>query len=236
MSQFTMKNIAACAYSAGARGLFCLFFGALTACSALKVQPRPVVYDFGPGAVAPAPVVASPVAALPALVLAEVDAPVALESGAVLYRLAYADSQQLRPYAHARWSMPPAQLFRQRLREQLGLRRAVLNPTQGVLAPPPVMTLHIELEEFSQLFETADHSSGLLRLRATLGQGAFAGQQLVAQRSFVVQRPASGADAAAGVRALTAAVDAVIQELDQWVGRTQATAGAGLVPEPQGRK
>lgn len=222
MPQGTIKKIAACAYAAGARGLFCLFFGALTACSAFKVPPRALTYDFGPGVVAPPALQAA--APLPALALAEVEAPAAMDGAAVWYRLAYSDSQQLRPYAQARWSMPPAQLFRQRLREQLGLRRAVLSPSQGVSVPPPMMTLHIELEEFSQLFEAPDQSSGLLRLRATLGQAAPGGQQLVAQRGFVVQRPASGADASAGVRALTAAVDAVIQDIDQWVAQSQAVA------------
>jgi len=156
--------------------------------------------------------------------MTEVDAPVALESAAVLYRLAYSDSQQLRPYAQARWSMPPAQLLRQRLREQLGQRRAVLNATLGMALPPPLMTLHVELEEFSQLFDAADRSTGLVRVRATLGQaGARVGsQELVAQRSFVVQRPAASADAPGGVRAMTAAADAVIQEIDQWVEQTQA--------------
>ena len=48
----------------------------------------------------------------------------ALENMAVLYRLGYTDAQELRPYSKARWSMPPAQLLRQRLRERLGHRRA----------------------------------------------------------------------------------------------------------------
>lgn len=223
----TVKNainlVAARARSTGAISLFCLFFASLTACSALQRPARPLVYDFGPGTVAS--VAANRMAPLPPLALAEVETTAALESTSVLYRLTYSDSQQLRPYAQARWSMPPAQLLRQRLREQLGQRRAVLSPTQGVATPPPVMTLHVELEEFSQLFDTADQSSGLLRLRATLGQTgarAASGEELVAQRSFVVQRPATGADAAGGVRALTAAADAAIQEIDLWVEQTQA--------------
>lgn len=221
-----MNLVAACARYTGATALFCVFFVTLAACSAMQRPPRALVYDFGPGAVASA--AANRLAPLPALALADVEAPAALESAAVLYRLAYSDSQQLRPYAQARWSMPPAQLLRQRLREQLGLRRAVLSPTQGVAVPPPLMILHVELEEFSQLFETANQSSGLLRLRATLGQaGARAGgEELVAQRSFVVQRPATGADAAGGVRALTAAADAAIQEIDLWVEQTQAARAA----------
>ena len=87
-------------------------------CSALPDKPvRPAVYDFGPGLVpkaTPAPPAAG--AALPPLLLADIEAPATVDGTAVLYRLAYADVQQVRPYAQARWSMPPAQLVRQRLR------------------------------------------------------------------------------------------------------------------------
>jgi cholesterol transport system auxiliary component len=121
--------------------------------------------------------------------------------------------------------MTPAQLLRQRLHDQLGQRRAVLNAAQGVVADKPAMVLHLELDEFSQLFETAQQSSGLVRLRATLGQGGQGSQRLVAQRSFIVQRPAATADAAGGVRALTEASDAVIAEIAQWLQQVEA-AGA----------
>jgi cholesterol transport system auxiliary component len=181
----------------------------------MQPAPRPVVYDFGPGAVSIAGASQSP--ALPALMLAEVEAPASLDSTAVLYRLAYSDSQQVRPYAQARWSMPPAQLLRQRLRETLGQQRVVLQPGEGVSSSAPALTLRIALEEFSQLFETADKSAGLLRLRATLSQGSGGGERVLAQRSFVVQRDSASADAAGGVRALTGATDAVIVDLDQWL-------------------
>jgi cholesterol transport system auxiliary component len=71
------------------------------------------------------------------------------------------------------------------------------------------------------LFETPERSTALLRLRATLGQSGNGSERLVAQRSFVLQRPASSADAAGGVRALTAATDAVIQEMVQWLEQVE---------------
>jgi cholesterol transport system auxiliary component len=185
----------------------------------MQPAPRPVVYDFGPGAVSIAG--ASPSPALPVLMLAEVEAPASLDSTAVLYRLAYSDPQQVRPYAQARWSMPPAQLLRQRLRETLGQQRVVLQPGEGVSSSAPALTLRVALEEFSQLFETADKSAGLLRLRATLSQGSGGGERVLAQRSFVVQRDSASADAAGGVRALTGATDAVIADLDQWLRQSR---------------
>ena len=269
----TIKLIATYAVWTGARGLFhaskqvfpaflaplaCLTSSAVLAmlavlagCSALPDKPvRPTVYDFGPGAVAAQP--ANRMAPLPTLALDEVQASAALDSTAVLYRLAYADAQALRPYAQARWSMSPAQLLRQRLREHLGLRRAVLNAGEGsasggpvasvasvatgatgpnsIATPattsattpattsgtPPVL-LRVELEEFSQLFESPTASTGLLRLRATALHASPQGEKLLGQRSFIVQRPAPSADAAGGVRALTAATDAVVEEIEQWL-------------------
>ena len=191
----------------------------LAGCGALQAPPRPLVYDFGPGAVAQSS--DTHTANLAPLALASVQAASALDSTAVLYRLGYSDTQQLRPYAMARWSMPPAELLRQRLREQLGQRRAVLNPLDGVASTTPTLSLRVELDEFSQLFEAPDKSTGLVRLRATLAQIDAAGEKLLAQRSFVVQRPSASADAAGGVKALTAAADAAIADMETWVQQMQ---------------
>ncbi len=182
-----------------------------------------MVYDFGPGAIAG--LASNRMAPLPTLVLADVESTAALDSTAVMYRLGYSDAQQLRPYAQARWSMAPAQLVRQRLREQLGQRRAVLHAAQGLAAAKPAMTLHLELDEFSHWFETAERSSGLVRMRATLAQSEGGIERLLAQRSFVVQRPSGSADAAGGVRALTVATDALIQELEQWLVQVEQAKG-----------
>jgi cholesterol transport system auxiliary component len=151
-------------------------------------------------------------------VLQEVEAPPALDSAAVLYRLAYSDVQQLRPYAQARWSMPPAQLVRQRLRESLSLRRAVVNPGESSVP----LALRVELQEFSQIFDTTHNSNGLVRLRATLIEAQGGADRLVAQQVFIVQRLAASADATGGVRALTAATDGAVEEIDAWLQQQPA--------------
>jgi cholesterol transport system auxiliary component len=209
--------IATHAYFTGARALICIISIGLTACSVLQPPARAVVYDFGPGALTLVQPATTAAPTLPALVLADVEAPASLETTAVLYRLAYSDAQQLRPYAQARWSMAPAQLVRQRVRETLGQQRAVLLQHDGVGTGVPTLTLRVALEEFSQLFDAAEHSAGLVRMRATLSQSGAGGERLVAQRSFVVQRDSASADALGGVRALTDATDAAIAELGQWV-------------------
>lgn len=212
----TMNSAAIDACFRRAKGLFILLFLTLSGCALPNQAARPALYDFGPGSLTATPAEAEP--RLPALALDLVEASPALDSTAVLYRLAYADKQQLRPYALARWSMTPAQLLRQRLRQHLSQRRALLSPgdiSDGDTASP--VLLRIELEEFSQLFEAPDQSTGLLRLRASLTQPGPKGEKWLAQRSLTVQRRAPTADAPGGVRALTVATDAALQELDQWL-------------------
>lgn len=220
----------------------------------------PAVYDFGPSPLSTAAAATPQRPMLPTLVLSEPQASPALEGTAVLYRLIYADAQQLKPYALARWSTPPAQLIGQRLRQHLSLQRAVVAPGEllqanpqrilgpngaaaaanaalGVTGPtgsaaalvsppalpspppaqPPLLNLRLELEEFSQLFDTPNTSHARLRLRATLTQRSVGSETLLAQHSFVLQRPAATPDANGGVRALTAAADAVVLEVEAWL-------------------
>ena len=189
---------------------------ALGGCAFVDKPSRPAVYEFGPGTLASS--AAGNAASLGLVMLPDVDAGSALDSTAVLYRLAYADAQQLLPYAHARWSMPPAQLLRQQLRETLGQRGTVLVPGDGnVASTTPPLVLRIELEEFSQLFDAPNRSVGLVRLRATAVRSLASGDKVLGQRSFAVQRPAPTADAPGGVRALTAATHAAVEEVQQWL-------------------
>jgi cholesterol transport system auxiliary component len=195
-----------------------VFAAALAGCATPDKPARATLYDFGPGATSLQS--GETGATQPSLVLADVEASGALDGSAVLYRLGYADANQLRPYAHARWSAPPPQLVRQRLRQQLARDRAVLDVGESSAqarngAAPHV--LRLDLEEFSHFFESQTRSWGLLRLRATLMDNTPAGEKLLAQRSFVVRRPAPSADAAGGVNALAEATDAAADEIAQWL-------------------
>ena len=246
----TPFSIAVSARLASSGAIFSLVF--LAGCSVLPTPPeRPVVYDFGPGtlavapAAAPAGVNAASAAALPAatrlptLALADVQS-VGLNDNrtAVLYRLAYTDARQLRPYQMARWAMPPAQLVQQALRNELGERRAVLSADDALAAAregtgsnsnssaaavagagslPTV--LRVELEEFSQVFSSASASAGLVRLRATLVEPTADGEKLLGQRLFTAQVPAPSADASGGTRALADATAQVAQGVSQRIGQ-----------------
>ena len=209
------------ARSAG--GVFALVgAGVLAGCSVLPAPPqRAEVYDFGPGQMAVAPTDRR--APLPAIALAEVGSTGGMPEGssALLYRLSYSNAQQLRPYTQARWSLPPAQLVQQALRDRLGQRRAVLLGEDGIAqqlkggALPTVV--RVELEEFSQVFTAPAASVGLVRLRVSLAESSTAGERLLAQRMFVVQQPAATSDAAGGAHALAQATAQAADELAQWI-------------------
>ena len=235
-SSFGIKSGAARAHIHWSRGRFATFFSLflssflLFGCSALPDKPvRASMYDFGPGNLTPLPSTGqAPAANLPPIAIDDITTPGGvLDNMSVLYRLAYQDAQELRPYTLARWSMPPAQLVRQRLRDTFSQRRSVfsagdsaaLNRSQNVVLP---RLLRLDLEEFSQVFSSATTSAGVIRLRATLLEVTPAGQKLVGQRSVLVQRPAPTADAPGGVRALAAATDAAIEEIDQWLQQNTA--------------
>ena len=199
---------------------------ALVGCGALPEKPaRSTLYDFGPGLVTPTASIARSAAnALPTLALAEVESSARLEGTQVLYRLGYADANELRPYGQARWSVAPTQLVQQRVRAALAANRTVLGTEESATLARAQgnrpNTLRIALDEFTHYFASPTSSTGLVRLRATLVQGTAGGDRIIAQRVFTAQRPAPSADAVGGVKALAAASDAAIAEIVAWVDAT----------------
>lgn len=216
-----MNSIAFNACSTVLRAVILCFLLTTAGCSVPGPAARLAAFDFGPGPLTAAPAEHDP--RLPAVIIEVVQTNPALDRTDMLYRLAYLDPHQSRPYAQARWSMSPALLVRERLRGYLGQHRTVLSPGQAqprsaaAADRPAPWTLQVELEEFSQLFSTPQSSVGLLRLRATLTQGSAASGAKVLQRHLIIQRPAPSADAAGGVRAMILATDAAAQELDNWL-------------------
>ena len=192
----------------------------LAGCATPERPVRATPYDFGPLPAAATPAADAPTT-LPPLILAEIEAGGSFDGTAIVYRLGYADVNELRAYSLARWSAPPAQLIRQRLREQLGRERAVLDLNDAATLArrggelPRI--LRVELEEFTHYFESEAKSQGLLRLRCTLLENTTAGERLVAQRTFDLRQPAPSADASGGVRALAAATDAAAAAIAQWL-------------------
>lgn len=177
----------------------------LAGCASRAASPD--LYDFGP---LPA-VSAASAGTAPALSIAAVQAPAALNSQQMLYRLAYVNDLQTRSYAGSRWSMAPAQLLEQRLKARLAQAGAVvLSGGEGANTLP---TLRIEVDELIQNFSSPQQSEAQLALRATL----FNGRTPLAQKSFRRQAAAASADAGGGARAMASASDALIGELIAWL-------------------
>ncbi len=90
------------------------------------------------------------------------------------------------------------------------LKAGVFTPADGLRTG---YTLRLELEEFSQVFDTAEKSRAVLRLRASLMRQ----RDIVAQQSFNVERTAATPNARGGVRALIAASDDAGEKLVGWL-------------------
>lgn len=195
-------------------------------CGALPDKPaRAALYDFGPGPAATQAPASAPAQMRPTLALAEFESNSRLDGTQILYRLGYADANELRPYGQSRWSQPPAQLLRQRLRDTLSERRTVLGPEESATISRSKGevpdTLRISLDEFTHYFDSASASVGLVRLRATLIRGTPAGDRVLGQRLFTVRSPAPSADAPGGVKSLISASDAAVADVVQWVDQLQ---------------
>ncbi|WP_374682676.1 hypothetical protein [Accumulibacter sp.] len=137
----------------------------------------------------------------------EIRAPFWFDSLSIEYRLLYDDPLQLRSYAASRWAGAPGLLLAQRLRQQLGVLSGGGRTAVGCL-------LRLELQEFSQVFDTPLLSRGVLQGTASV---LDARQQIVAERWLSIEQPAASADASSGVRALVSASDELGRQLAGWL-------------------
>lgn len=146
------------------------------------------------------------------LVVAAVSAPAWMDNAGIYYRLAYQDATRPQAYAQSRWVMPPAALLGQRLRASIARasKAAVFTPADGVRTD---YTLRLELEEFSQVFDAADKSRAVVRLRASL----IRNRGVVAQQGFSMEHAAAMPNAEGGVQALIAASDEAGNRLIDWL-------------------
>jgi cholesterol transport system auxiliary component len=138
-----------------------------------------------------------------------------LDNTGMQYRLAYQDASRPDAYAQNRWAVAPALMLTERLRARFAAAsRGVVTAQDGAKAD---YALRIELEDFSQLFDSAQSSTGAVRLRATLID--LNTRALQAQRTFSAQRPAAP-NAPGAAQALAAASDALVEELLVWATQT----------------
>jgi cholesterol transport system auxiliary component len=155
------------------------------------------------------------------LAMQDVSAPSWLNNPAIYYRLAYQDATRPQAYANSRWIASPAALL------GLRLRQSIAAATEGGMATSldgakGDYNLRLELEEFCQVFDSAKSSHVVVRLRATLV--AQASRNLVAQKSFIFERPAPSANADGAVKALVGASDELVAAVVEWLA-TQTALG-----------
>ena len=153
------------------------------------------------------------------LLVQPVAAPGWLESNAIVYRLNYQDAARQLNYANSRWAAPVASLVAQRLRAQLAAASdsGIVNIADSARAD---YALRVELEEFSQVFDTADASRAVIVARASLVN--VAKRSLQAQKTFTIERPAAGANAESGVRALSAGSAELVDAIVAWTAASLA--------------
>jgi len=190
----------------------------LAGCAAPRTQTPTAIYDFGLQRLSAASSAAgtSGQPRLSASLVLAATSPPWLDSPAIQYRLAYHDLAQSYAYANNRWAAAPATLLTQRIKNRLAAvsNDGVVSANDGVRAD---YALRLELEEFTQVFDTTDQSRAVVGLRASLIERST--RSLLAQRSFSVEQAAPTANAAGAVRALTEASDKLIEDLIDWLAK-----------------
>lgn len=149
--------------------------------------------------------------------IARIEMPAWLQGTGLYYRLAYRNDNVIAAYANSDWAAPPAAMLEQRLRNALadGGWRAVVGPASNAQAD---FTLHVSVDDFSQVFTSPGESFGVLDATVTLDG---ANDALVAQRHFHFRVAAPSADAAGGIKALDAASRDFTQQLRDWLHARQ---------------
>lgn len=150
-----------------------------------------------------------------ALQVASIEVAPWLQGTGLYYRLAYRHDDRIATYAQSDWVSPPARLLEQRIQNAIaadGGWRVVTGPANPAHAD---FSLHIRLDDFSQVFESPQQSHATLDATATLVDNRSG--EAVAQKYFQVETEAPSADAEGGVKALNQAASQFTFELEEWL-------------------
>jgi len=182
----------------------------VSACGNLGAPaPRAALFDLG--LVEP---LDPPAPAVPASL--EVRAPSWLSYTAMQYRLEYHQPARRDAFLESRWVSPPAEMLRQALDRAL-----VAN-----VVPTNECRLHVDLDEFVQVFDSARSSHAEIAARAALLPARSDG--VLVRQTFVVRQPTPTADAPGGVIAHRRAVQDLAQQLAAWLDGLDRDRGQGL--------
>lgn len=198
------------------RNVIAILLLALAACSlGPEKKDAAATYDLG----APSAVPAGQPRIRASLLVHAVAAPGWLESNAIVYRLNYQNAARQLNYANSRWAAPAASMLTQQLRARLAAASdgGIVNIADGARAD---YALRVELEDFSQVFDTAQASRAVIVARASIVN--VARRTLYAQKTFAVEKPAASANAEGGVRALAGASGECVDAIVAWTAASLA--------------
>lgn len=158
----------------------------LTACS-LTPRPPPALHDFGPS-----------LSTGSNKGSVTVKAPSWLQDTRLRYRMLFNDPTQIRFYANHRWLAPPPALLKQQL--------------SALLDTP--YTLHIQLRDLEQVFDTPTSSRVVLRF---LAQAATADGQILGTEVFAFETPTVSADVQGALLGYAALVAHAANKVQAWL-------------------
>lgn len=173
----------------------------LAACGGRNsVQAEAAYFDLGS---------ATPKKALQAVPLQNVDvhAPSWLASSSMQYRLAYADSARRQAYGESRWAAPPAELLETYLR-----RGTAVEGTEAAGC-----RLRLDLDEFIQVFDSANESRAVIEGRVSLL--AAQGNPVLARRVVSLSKATGSTDARGGVAAFSVLSGEMVGDLSAWLAK-----------------
>ncbi len=169
-----------------------------------KPQPESTSYDFG---------LSKEIGTINANVsLSQVTAIDAIDHRRIRYRLNYQNPSQVFTYSQHRWTTSPADLTASKFR------------TMVKVASPTLCSIKIEIETFDHVFETANSSSGIVKMHATIHTKKS--RDVLASNLVQEVAPAPSADAKGGVAALDQASSAAIGKLVEWANSVSVDRNA----------
>ena len=173
----------------------------LAACGGNAATVEPVRYDFGnsPGS--------GTRSNFPIAVI-DVQAASWLSVPAMHFRLAYAEPLRRQSYVESRWAAPPAALLETYLK-----RRIVFGQPDFSGAG---CRLQLTVDEFEQRFDDPQNSVAVIEARALLAP--LHGGEMLSKKSFLTRKPAPTADTRGGATAMRDAVQALADDLGNWLG------------------
>jgi cholesterol transport system auxiliary component len=186
--------------------LFAILAGVLLgACGGNVLTGESVRYDFGnlPGKMTDAWAGSRiPIASI------EVQPASWLAGPAMHFRLVHAEPLRRQSYAESRWAAPPAELL------ETFLKRRIIHGQPDFSGAG--CRLQLFVDEFEQRFNDLQNSHAVIEVRALLTPAR--GGEVLAKRTFLIQKPAPTADARGGAAAARDAVQALADDLGNWFG------------------